>query len=316
MKIVGQKTISAARLTNIILVCILVTVVFFGWFYLMKRSPVDVISNSLPQVAPPNATYLFSIYGNNPRTLKGPNFVTVFQNEIYVSDAQNGLVRIYDYNGNYLREFGKGQLGTPKSIVFYNNEIYVTDIGKNVIKVFNMQGKWLRDWGKPARPTDLVIKDNTFYLLDAAGHQVLVCDSKANVKKLIGKMGRNQGELYFPSSLLIDESNRIWVADSNNNRIQVFDTGGKLVKTYSQEDGGFMVPRGISFDSKGYLYVANALANYVSIHDPNGKKLTEIRTAESENDLVSMPNKTFVDQNRRLYVAEVGKNRISVFAIR
>lgn len=316
MKTIGQKTISASRLTNIVLVFVLIIVVFFGWFYLMKRSPIDVISNSMPQIAPPEATHLFSIYGSNPRMLKGPNFVTVFQSEIYVSDAQNGLIRVYDYNGNYLREFGKGQFVVPKSIVFYNNEIYVVDIKKNVIKVFDMQGKYLRDWGKPARPTDLLIKDNIFYVLDAAGHQVVVCDSTGKINKLIGKMGKNPGELYFPSSILIDDTNRIWVADSNNNRIQIFDTDGKMVKMYSQEDAGYLVPRGISFDSKGYLYAANALGNYVSIQDPNGQKVAEIRAAENEDDLLAVPNKTFVDQNRRLYVAEISKNRISVFAIR
>jgi len=310
------KTISTARLTNIILSCVLVLTLVFGWFFFRNQDPVELISSKLPQNALPSATYLFSIYGSNSRTLKGPNFVTVFQNEIYVSDSQNGVVRVFDYNGDYQREFGKGQLGVPKSIVFYNKEIYVVDINKNAVKVFDREGKWLRDWVKAARPTDLLIKDDTFYLLDAASHQILVCDSKGNIKKLIGKKGRKQGELYFPSSILIDDDNQIWVADSNNNRIQVFDSNGKLVKIYSQEDGGFLVPRGISFDAKGYLYVANAVGNYVTIHDAKGRKVNEIRTAENKNDKLAIPNKTFIDQNRRLYVAEISKNRVSVFAIK
>jgi DNA-binding beta-propeller fold protein YncE len=316
MATVNQKKISLSAFINVVLVVVLLVIISFGYFYLTRQNPAEVISKTLPQVAAPQGTFLYSIYGTEANPVAAPSFVTVFQNEIYVSDMGDGLVKIFDYNGRYLRQIGKGKLKTPRSIAFYNNEIYVLDVDNNKIMIFGMDGKYLRDFPRFVRPSELVIKGDTFYILDVAAHCVIISDNKGNVKKTFGSKGSKPGQLYYPNGILVDTSNQIWVADTNNNRVQVFDQNGKLVKAYSQEQGNYFAPRGMSLDSRGYLYTANAVGNRVTIQDSTGKLVSELSTVENEKDKVKIPFGVFIDQNRRLYVAERAGNRVSVFSIK
>jgi DNA-binding beta-propeller fold protein YncE len=55
----------------------------------------------------------------------------------------------------------------------------------------------------------------------------------------------------------VDEHGDIYVADTENRRIQVFDPNGKYLSQWNTSgDEPLVYPESISIDKKGYIYVS------------------------------------------------------------
>jgi len=60
----------------------------------------------------------------------------------------------------------------------------------------------------------------------------------------------------------VDSSGNVYVADTNNHRIQKFDSGGSFQakwRSYGSGDGQFNCPGGVAVDSSGNVYVADTI---------------------------------------------------------
>ena len=72
-----------------------------------------------------------------------------------------------------------------------------------------------------------------------------------------GRHGSELGEFLRPQSIMLDAEDRLWVADSCNHRVQVFETTDKdatLVKSWGQEGselGQLRYPYGLQLDGEG-----------------------------------------------------------------
>ena len=58
----------------------------------------------------------------------------------------------------------------------------------------------------------------------------------------------------MPHSIAIDRQSRVFVADRENNRIQIFDQEGKFLAQWTQ----FGRPSGITFDDQGRIFVPDS----------------------------------------------------------
>ena len=92
------------------------------------------------------------------------------------------------------------------------------------------------------------------------------------------RKGKKSKEVIFqyPKAITIDSQDRVYVIDSGNNRIQVFDEDGKFVKalgTGGSLSGRFDHPVDLAKDENDYLYVADRGNHRVQIFDPTGKFL-------------------------------------------
>ena len=77
----------------------------------------------------------------------------------------------------------------------------------------------------------------------------------------LGSGGSGDGEFNYPSGVTVDSSGNVYVADSNNHRIQKFDSDGVFVTKWGSKgsgDGQFQQPSGIAIDSSGNVYVADS----------------------------------------------------------
>ena len=83
-----------------------------------------------------------------------------------------------------------------------------------------------------------------------------------------GTYGTGDGQMSYPGGVAVDSSGNIYVSDSNNNRIQKFNSSGvfqwKLGGTATGSGNGqFSYPQGITLDSSGNIYVADANNNRI-----------------------------------------------------
>ncbi len=97
-------------------------------------------------------------------------------------------------------------------------------------------------------------KDGTVYIVDQAGHKILVFDADGNYIKQIGQKGQGPADLFRPSSMAL-WNDQIVVSETGNMRIQFLDKNGKYIKSFRT----FKSYISIALDDEGLIYAVPVL---------------------------------------------------------
>ena len=111
----------------------------------------------------------------------------------------------------------------------------------------------------------------------------------------------------------VDSAGRIYVSDSNNGRLQVFDAEDNLLYTL----GGLNLPRGMTIDGQGRLNVVDTVGQLVRVYNLDSQPaemLYELGDLGIGDGEFNYPNDIAADQNDRLYIADRENNRIQVWS--
>jgi len=163
-------------------------------------------------------------------------------------------------DGKFIREIGHNLYAWSFAHdvkVDPQDNVWVTDKGSDMIIKFNPEGRVVMVFGRkleasdedtgplkhpkpPLPPEDGRFRQVTDVTWDSAGNtyisdgyinsRVAKVDKDGNWIKSWGEPGSGPGQLNTPHSIASDAQNRIYVADRGNNRIQVFDTEGKVLR--------------------------------------------------------------------------------------
>lgn len=126
-----------------------------------------------------------------PAEFRYPSFVAVGRDgRVYVSDALNFRIQVFERDGRFVRAFG--QLGDGP--------------------------------GQFARPKGVAVdSEGHVYVADAAFGNVQVFDEEGRLLLVFGGIGRGDGDLWLPEGLHIDAADRVYVSDRFNNRVQIYE---------------------------------------------------------------------------------------------
>jgi len=176
------------------------------------------------------------------------------EDHVWVLSRAQPAVQVYQPDGKFLLSWGQGQIGTAHQIKFDSQgNVWVVDVGSQVILQFTPQGKLLRTLGTPGqagcderhfnKPTDVVITPGgEIFVSDGYGNgRVVHFDKDGKFVKAWGKLGTGPGELSLPHAIALDSQGRLYVADRNNARIQVFAQDGTLLDQWRD----ILVPCGL-----------------------------------------------------------------------
>ncbi len=206
-----------------------------------------------------------------------------FGNECLDSDLDPVLK--FNMDGELVESFGGGMFIWPHGIhIDPSGNVWVTDAvaenrtpegtrGHQVIK-FSSTGEVLMRLGTPGKagsgpdhfnsPADVVTVENGDILV-ADGHgvdgnnRIVKFSSDGTYLMSWGKTGYGPGEFRVLHAIAVDNSGRVFIADRNNNRVQIFDQQGEHLATWTQ----FGRPSGIFFDDHGKIYVADSESDNV-----------------------------------------------------
>jgi hypothetical protein len=193
-------------------------------------------------------------FGEEPETMPaGMKFgrvsavTTDAQNNVYVfkRDPNTDQLVVFDGEGQYLRSWGKGMFARPHGLrVDRDGNVWAADDAGHQIFKFTREGKLLQTWGTKGvagsdektfnRPTDLAwdSKGNTYISDGYANTRVVKLDRAGHYVAAWGTAGDGPGQFRVPHSIGVDSKDRVYVSDRENNRIQIFDTNGKLLKIW------------------------------------------------------------------------------------
>ena len=141
-------------------------------------------------------------------------------------------------------------------------------------------------------------------------------DANAVTESTFGSKGYGNGELNSPLGVAVDSKDRIIVADTNNHRIQIFDSDGNFVSSFGSlgsGDGRFDSPSGVATDSNDRIIVADYDNHRVQIFDSDGNFVSSFDITHVGHNNFGTASDVAVDSNDRIIVAEANNHRIQVF---
>lgn len=115
-----------------------------------------------------------------------------------------------------------------------------------------------------------------------------------------GSPGKGDGEFSQPRRVAVDDTRSVvYVADSRNNRIQVFDTDGNFITQWGTEgvgNGQFVAPTSVVLDPQGNVIVGERGNHRIQKFDPTDKFLMKFGFEGSGDGQFSKLEHIAVDQ--------------------
>lgn len=257
-------------------------------YYILNQRPVTQAVPGVSQAAP---RFVKSVFGNFT-DITGVA-INKKGDRVYICDGESYKVWIMSSAGKILGSFGKRALptdtadegfGIPLSVaVGAKDEVYVADRLGARVQIYGPTGKYIGrfvpkeagqatfEWSPLGVATDSA---GNVYVSDAKKeeHRILKFDSKGNLLMKFGTQGNKNGQFNYPNGLAIDNTNGdIYVCDSNNFRIQVFNKTGKYLRQFGTSGQGALThPTAISLQFKNFVHVVESFGHSVQVYDKQG----------------------------------------------
>lgn len=266
-------------------------------------------------------------------------FLDPIKNEIYLADAGNHQIGIFDMRGTTLWSFkhwvtdnrtGQRTLGDPHSVVVtQDGDIIVSDNKADYLDVFDYRGNFLRKID-PADYDNIPSLRAAVLALDRQGNlylgtkgqrsSVVKLNSEYEVVLVFGAKGDNPDNFNTIAGIWIDENGNILVIDALSLPVvKRFNQNGEYLGGFGDhtiEKNDFSLPSGIVTTSGGRIWIADQLRQVVKCVDSDGKFITMIGGLGVKPGDMSYPSAISSDGDSLLIVAEKNGNRFQQFVIR
>jgi RHS repeat-associated protein len=172
----------------------------------------------------------------------------------------------------------------------------------------NMSLKRVAEWGQSDFPVDAtaIFPPTQVPSIETFG-----------LRSQFGFHGSGNGQLASPHGLAVDAEGNVWVADTENNRIEKFNAKGEYVSWFGAPGSGngqLASPRGVAIDSEGNIWVADTANNRIQKFDSKGKYVSQFGSFGTEAGKLSKPSGLTIDSGGRVWVADTANNRVERFS--
>jgi DNA-binding beta-propeller fold protein YncE len=257
---------------------------------------------------------------NFPFQLLGPYGMAVdSKGRLYVADQKVGAIFIFNTDTKeteMIRNGFEAHFGLINSVAVDDGDrVFVSDGKLGKVLVFNAKHQIEDQIKDLVDPVGLAIdKENRLlYVVDTQQDQVLVYDADT-LKPLrrIGTGGKKHtlttpGDFALPSDIAVDKDGNVYVTDTLNWRVEIFDAEGNFISQFGKHCdaiGCFQRPKGIAVDSDGHVWVVDTSLNLVESYTRNGELLGYVGGPGRLLGQFTDPTGIFIDQNNRMFVSE------------
>jgi DNA-binding beta-propeller fold protein YncE len=252
------------------------------------------------------------------------------KNRVYVADSKVRAIFIFNTETGDVELIKNGVEARFKwlgGLAFDDaDRLYASDSGMKRILIFDPQRKVEGSISEGlVSPGGLAIdNENRFlYVADAELDQILVYDADPPYKLLrrIGTRDKEHrltspGDFSRPTNVAVDAEGNLYVSDTWNNRVQIFDAEGKFIRTFGKAGDGpgyFARPKGIAVDADGHVWVADSVQDRVQVFSPEGRLLIYIGGRGLLPGQFQSVAGITIDKNNRVITSEQFPGRVQMF---
>lgn len=268
------------------------------------------------------------------------------RDRVFVFNRGSEPVIVFDRDSQRLAAWGGDVIVHAHGITIGPDDaVYCTDDFDHTVRKFTPDGRLLMTIGTSGKPSDTGATSIDFRTIQRSGPpfyfptnvalspagEIYVSDGYGNARvhkftaegKLMrswGEPGTEPGQFRIPHGIAVAPDGRVFVADRENSRIQIFDPDGKFLNAWID----IARPCQVTFDADGIVYVAElgyragmwpgtspphpeATGGRVSIFDLDGQLLSQFgggNDPEGPGDFFA-PHDIRVDSRGDIYVSEV-----------
>ncbi|MGP8252459.1 MAG: SMP-30/gluconolactonase/LRE family protein [Terracidiphilus sp.] len=266
-----------------------------------------------------------------PFQLIGPFGIAIdSKNKVYVADQKVGAVFIFNtdtHDTELIRNGYEARFGWINGLAIDDDDrLFVADGRLHHVLVFNpkheVDGQITEGL---VDPVGLAIDTtNRFlYVVDTQQDQVIVYDADTyKLLRRIGTGGKNHtltspGDFGAPQGVAVDPDGNVYVTDTLNDRVEIFDADGNFISTFGKNGDGpgyFARPKGIAIDGDGHIWVADEVQDRLQAFNKDGQLLTYIGYKHGDlpgqfQALVGVA----IDKNNRVFTTEQYPGRLQEF---
>lgn len=291
-------------------------------------------------VSPQSGFSRFVLGRYAPKSLAKPYGVAIYSNSIFVCDTMLGAIAQLDFANPKMDFFvppGPGRLIKPINITIdQDGTRYVADTERSQVMIYDAKGKYLAAIGAKAaprinasarksatnagkqespapvpeglviKPTDVLVSSNRIFVTDLNGHCVRVFDktTREPLMSIPGSTTNEEAKLFLPTNLAMDPQARLYVCDTGNFRVKLYDADGNFLKSfgrYGNSIGELARPKGVAVDREGRVYVVDAMQDAAQIFDSDGQLLLAFGQPGSTPLPLTIPAKVCIDYGHVKY---------------
>lgn len=244
---------------------------------------------------------------------------------LYVAESDAGRISLFDSRGGALGTIGlvpaEGvAVSYPSSLALVDAErvVVVDNAGRRVIVVSAQpaeEAEILLEVGSGAdaagQPTGVWYSDGEYYVFDASVSAIRVYDAQGGLDRTIA--GDLQPAVAFSTSLYVQDG-VLYLVDSNGGRVLAVDpVTGRQQMVFGDR---YALPRAVTPVGVGTA-VVDTFDRAVFFTSASGEGLDVISAATVPDGPLSSPRgAVWLEDDRRLYVTDVGTGRVMVFNVR
>lgn len=189
------------------------------------------------------------------------------RDQVYLFNRSDPTVQVYQRDGTLVRSWSTpNPKGTHHVKLDPEGNVWLADFRSHVVQKYTPEGKLLLTLGEADRsgndeghfdgPTDMAfLPSGDVFISDGYGNRRVVhVDKRGDFVKAWGEEGTAPGQFALPHAIAIDSQERLYVADRNNARIQVFDTEGKLLAVWDN----LLMPWGFAVTKNDEIWVCGS----------------------------------------------------------
>ena len=252
------------------------------------------------------------------------------QDRVYVFNRGEHPMIIFEPDGSFVAAWGEDLFSRAHGVtVGPDGMLYCVDDGDHSIRKCTPDGEILMTIGTPDepapihsgqpfnRPTKVAFdpKTDELYISDGYGN-ARVHKFSPDGKHLFswGEYGTDPGQFNLVHSVCTDSNGKVYIADRESHRVQVFDEGGR----YLDQWNNMHRPCGLHIEDD-LVYIGEVptqlevnadypnIGGCVTIHDLTGRRLArlgDVRRGEGPGQFIS-PHGIAIDSHGDIYVGEV-----------
>jgi YD repeat-containing protein len=210
---------------------------------------------------------------------------------------------------------GDGQFKVLNDIAIdpTDGTLWVSDDENDRVQHFTTSGQFLGKFSTCYDPGAVLVEgQGNVYVACSSADIIRKYSDTGTILQTVSKgSGSGNGQVRLPLDLALDGEGNLWVADTENNRVQEFDAAGNFKKALPL--GAMTRPKGIGIAPDGDIWVTETINHRVTVLDQNGNILHRFGGEGTGEAQFAHPSDVEVDSHGFAWVADSANDRVQIF---